>query len=311
MKSGNGSKRESGPGWLDGISGQNLFRYSRNLKELARVGLPLAIRCACLNPRMDLGGADERPLVGRGDGIEGKAGEAADAALLGAPAARAYSAASSDDAMECRICGGEDKETGWLKPCECAGSMSFVHKHCLQKWIKLSNRGDKAMECEVCHVPYSVVLRRKVVCDAAHICTCKSCSHIAEAFILVFCLACLIVMMFVLFPSFETSDNTEKTLLIVLFSVTVIMSFFALRKVYQRWRRNVTETMISGTAAVDGDRSSAASRRVAEEAGVVGGGSGYQAVPHGAPGDDEGGEGGGAEAAAAAGEAGVGADEAV
>ena len=146
---------------------------------------------------------------------------------------------------ECRICGSTDRESGWLAPCACTGSMSMIHKHCLQKWITTRGQSSKAMECEVCHVAYDVKIERSVMWDAEHICTCRSCSHVAEACILLFCLGCLVVMMFVLFPSFESSDSTEKTLLIILFSVTVIMSGFALRKVFVRWRRQTTELVIT------------------------------------------------------------------
>lgn len=52
--------------------------------------------------------------------------------------------------MACRICYEPDsvKSNPLLKNvCECTGSAQYIHKECLEKWIKISQRPD----CEICH----------------------------------------------------------------------------------------------------------------------------------------------------------------
>ena len=91
-------------------------------------------------------------------------------------------------------------------------------------------------------------------------------------------------MMFVLFPSFADSDDTEKTLLVVLFAVTVIMSFFALRKVFERWRRTASELSIQpgvGATRAEVERARA-EQKLGEQkldAGAGGPGAAYSPPP--------------------------------
>ena len=62
--------------------------------------------------------------------------------------------------------------------------------------------------------------------------------------ILLFCLGCMVFMMFILAPTLGKTELSEKTLLIVLFVVTVVLSCLALRKVYQRWRFSSSQQVI-------------------------------------------------------------------
>lgn len=59
--------------------------------------------------------------------------------------------------MACRICyesdeSGESGESGEClhSVCNCAGSIKYVHKECIEKWQKIS----KATHCELCKAPY-------------------------------------------------------------------------------------------------------------------------------------------------------------
>jgi hypothetical protein len=75
--------------------------------------------------------------------------------------------ASSSTQRVCRICLGEeeDDEDGELiYPCKCAGTMRYIHIHCLREWMngkKLVYNGEKvksffwkALECELCKTPF-------------------------------------------------------------------------------------------------------------------------------------------------------------
>ena len=50
----------------------------------------------------------------------------------------------------CRICyeGGRNL----ISPCDCKGSIRYIHKHCLLKWIKIS----ESKKCEICNSKYRV-----------------------------------------------------------------------------------------------------------------------------------------------------------
>uniref|UniRef100_A0A1Y1LE52 Uncharacterized protein n=1 Tax=Photinus pyralis TaxID=7054 RepID=A0A1Y1LE52_PHOPY len=50
----------------------------------------------------------------------------------------------------CRICYDGDKTEPIITPCKCKGSVAFVHRTCLEKWLAESN----LTSCEVCHYVY-------------------------------------------------------------------------------------------------------------------------------------------------------------
>ena len=53
----------------------------------------------------------------------------------------------------CRICHcvAEDSET-LISPCDCCGSMKWVHQKCLQRWVKSRD----AKKCELCGFPFNM-----------------------------------------------------------------------------------------------------------------------------------------------------------
>lgn len=67
----------------------------------------------------------------------------------------------------CRICFSEDnlKENPLLNICKCIGSVRYVHKNCLQEWIKTKLKSKqninfyyinwKKMICEICKSQYN------------------------------------------------------------------------------------------------------------------------------------------------------------
>jgi hypothetical protein len=52
--------------------------------------------------------------------------------------------------MTCRIC--YSSEGSLISVCGCLGTSAFVHKKCIQKWIRISQRS----ECEICLAPYTI-----------------------------------------------------------------------------------------------------------------------------------------------------------
>jgi E3 ubiquitin-protein ligase MARCH6 len=63
--------------------------------------------------------------------------------------------------MNCRYCLLDDNEIEMIDPCDCQGSMKYVHKNCLLNWIKQSNKkfekvhifsddSFRSFECEIC-----------------------------------------------------------------------------------------------------------------------------------------------------------------
>ena len=51
----------------------------------------------------------------------------------------------------CRICYIEaDKNNPLMAPCECKGSVQYIHKRCLYTWVRISSRND----CELCKTPF-------------------------------------------------------------------------------------------------------------------------------------------------------------
>lgn len=76
------------------------------------------------------------------------------------------------DARVCRICLGEDGDdcdptNPLVAPCDCRGSMRWVHLQCLRTWMagRLNIRGDgvsffwRSLECELCKVPYPTIVK--------------------------------------------------------------------------------------------------------------------------------------------------------
>lgn len=53
---------------------------------------------------------------------------------------------------KCRICMGVgDNEEQMCSPCECSGSITYIHVTCLKEWIKEK----RSIKCELCGSDYS------------------------------------------------------------------------------------------------------------------------------------------------------------
>ena len=67
----------------------------------------------------------------------------------------------SNDKANCVIC-QEDTCTSsnpFLSPCLCKGSVSSIHRECLEQWIFHSNKKD----CSICHAKYRIKLAEETI----------------------------------------------------------------------------------------------------------------------------------------------------
>ncbi|XP_050041794.1 E3 ubiquitin-protein ligase MARCHF3-like isoform X2 [Dermacentor andersoni] len=59
---------------------------------------------------------------------------------------------SSDGSPTCRICFFGDAKQPLLEPCNCRGTIGFVHRDCLERWIQRT----VDPQCQVCHFHFTV-----------------------------------------------------------------------------------------------------------------------------------------------------------
>ncbi|KAA6402255.1 MAG: hypothetical protein EZS28_002217 [Streblomastix strix] len=66
------------------------------------------------------------------------------------------------DGSECRICRATDPELTLLRPCDCKGSVGFVHLECLSEWVKSCQSTNRDWEnCEICKKKYKIRFKAK------------------------------------------------------------------------------------------------------------------------------------------------------
>lgn len=53
----------------------------------------------------------------------------------------------------CRICHDTDPEEPLITPCRCKGTISMVHRTCLERWLAASDSND----CELCGQIYFTI----------------------------------------------------------------------------------------------------------------------------------------------------------
>lgn len=126
----------------------------------------------------------------------------------------------------------------------------------------------RAFQCELCNAPYQVSWQRKFVCDCKHVrtcprgrhmppglgfthilltwqtCSCTACGHLSEFCVLLFCLVCILSLLFLLQPELKQSSTSERVFLLGMFGLTAVFSLFVLFKVFRRWRNASSATML-------------------------------------------------------------------
>lgn len=100
----------------------------------------------------------------------------------------------------CRIC-FESEPPDLISPCDCNGTIKWVHRECLETWIKAS--GSK--ECEICKKEYnmSVIMTTKEI--------------IIEVVDILIKIAAVITLMTIVFSSNGGEEGDYKLFFIVFF----------------------------------------------------------------------------------------------
>lgn len=68
---------------------------------------------------------------------------------------------SMSESSMCRICHEEGAQEELLSPCECSGSLSSVHRSCLERWLSASGTSF----CELCQFQFTVQRRPRSLCE--------------------------------------------------------------------------------------------------------------------------------------------------
>lgn len=61
----------------------------------------------------------------------------------------------------CRICGYNDGQEDIIRPCNCTGAATYVHRGCLNRWRTISPFPDALYKCEFCNTPFSLIYLKK------------------------------------------------------------------------------------------------------------------------------------------------------
>lgn len=90
-----------------------------------------------------------------------------------------------EDEKLCRICQDGDQYEDLIAPCECTGTVRWIHRSCLDQWrLESVNRNPHYVtHCELCHKPFSVMIKRSTLLGK------QISSFMRNLFLLISCLA--------------------------------------------------------------------------------------------------------------------------
>lgn len=58
---------------------------------------------------------------------------------------------------ECRICYQTDFIKNLISPCKCNGTLKYVHKNCIYKFIESTENDNFKTQCYICNVKYDFI----------------------------------------------------------------------------------------------------------------------------------------------------------
>ena len=67
---------------------------------------------------------------------------------------RAREEQEQEEEERCRLCLGGEEDGPLLQLCACRGSAKLVHRHCLERWRRTSDKEDAAYRCGECKDEY-------------------------------------------------------------------------------------------------------------------------------------------------------------
>ncbi|CAG9327579.1 unnamed protein product [Blepharisma stoltei] len=75
-----------------------------------------------------------------------------------------FNARSPNSPFRCRICLDASNWEDMISPCLCKGSVKYVHKQCLEQWIRYSQKtpGSKNI-CELCHTEIALKIENATI----------------------------------------------------------------------------------------------------------------------------------------------------
>lgn len=86
-------------------------------------------------------------------------GESKDSSFLGIKHDGIY-----PEKKQCRICFENDTQTNPLMaPCNCKGSVKYIHQECLRRWIIILNKNPGKYLCDICKSPLNVKIKSKLI----------------------------------------------------------------------------------------------------------------------------------------------------
>lgn len=59
--------------------------------------------------------------------------------------------------MECRICYDQEPMDNLITPCHCKGSIAYVHRKCLERWINQEGM----TQCDLCNCKFETICTRR------------------------------------------------------------------------------------------------------------------------------------------------------
>lgn len=152
LSSGDEDDEASGPDRFNAISRLLMsIRQSSRDEELANVHIP----------------ANSRPNNNAGAAISNNPSRpipppAAAAAPVLPPVQIQIPAAAGEDSRYCWVCFATDEDdelAEWVQPCNCTGTIRWVHQACLQRWVDEKQKGNsmRRVTCPQCQTEYIIV----------------------------------------------------------------------------------------------------------------------------------------------------------
>jgi hypothetical protein len=75
--------------------------------------------------------------------------------------AEAQAEAQAIEENECRICRctAAEKDEPLFTPCQCRGSLKWVHPSCLEQWRQAAPNAASRVQCDTCRAPFNLQVR--------------------------------------------------------------------------------------------------------------------------------------------------------
>nr|XP_014103720.1 uncharacterized protein LOC106627917 isoform X2 [Bactrocera oleae] len=103
--------------------------------------------------QMSLTAVRDAPFIAGAAGSESAAVGLSGSNMEGAPQTTPTGSVRSIGSLVCRICHNAEDPERLVSPCLCKGSLTYVHIHCLERWISTS----RSTVCELCQFQYNTV----------------------------------------------------------------------------------------------------------------------------------------------------------